>query len=167
MSVSTKAGQEKIETKRINWGHRTIHTEIIINAKPEEVWTVLTDTKNYPKWAKFLKQIDGDIRHQGKIDAYFQFNDKKDNLNKIHHTISVTEGQEFSWSEVFMAGIKDFHRFIVEPTTDGKTRFIQSDEAKGGLAWLLGKSIINLEKKGYPKFNRSLRAEVERRYSNK
>jgi uncharacterized protein YndB with AHSA1/START domain len=163
--MSTISGQEQVKTGRNASGHRTVYTEITIDATPDQVWQVLTDTKNYPNWAKFMVRIDGKIKHNGQIDAYFKPNPNKDKLNKVHHTISVTNGKEFSWSEVFMFGIKDFHRFIVEPTADGKTKFIQSDLVQGGLSWLLGKSIINFEAKNYPIFNKALKAEVERRFS--
>ncbi|MEM6348258.1 MAG: SRPBCC domain-containing protein [Bacteroidota bacterium] len=158
--------QEKVETQKVGFGHRTIYTEIIIDASPEQVWSVLTDTPSYSDWAVFMEQIEGKIKDQGEIIAYFKFNEDKDKLNEIPHIISVTPGREFAWSETFMMGMTDHHRFIVEATADGKTRFIQSDSVSGGIAWLLGKSLINIEEANYPRFNRSLKAEVERRFAN-
>lgn len=161
---SAASGQEKVETKKIKSGHRTIHTEIIINATPEQVWEVLVDTKSYANWAKFMTNIEGEIKNKGEITAFFLTNEKKNKVNSIKHAITVIEGKEFSWSDVFMMGMKDYHRFIVEPTNDGKTRFIQSDLVQGRGARLLGKSVINFEEKNYPIFNKSLKAEVEKRF---
>lgn len=156
-------GQETVKTEKIKASHRTIYTDIIIDATPEQVWTVLTDTENYD-WSVFMTNIDGKICDQCEIDAYFQMNSKKEKITKIHHTISVVDGKEFKWNEVFGFGILDNHRFIVESTADGKTKFIQSDECKGGLTWLLGKKVITIEEENYPRFNKALKAEVEKRY---
>lgn len=157
-------GQEKIETNKIKLGYRTIHTEIIIDAKPEQVWEVLTDTDSYKNWAKFMVNLEGEIIDRAPVSAYFLMNEKRGKIEKMDHIISVRAGTEFSWSDVFMLGMKDHHRFIVEPTSDGKTRFIQSDLVHGGLAWLLAGSVIKFEAKNYPIFNRSLKAEVEKRF---
>ena len=162
--AATANAQERVETGRNAEGHRSVHTEIVIDATPEQVWTVLTDTKSYPQWAVFMEAIEGKIRDQGQITAHFRPNEKKEKVNKVTHTISVTEGKEFSWSETVMMGIKDHHRYIVEPMPNGQTRFIQSDLVKSGMSWLMGNSLIKFEKENYPKFNRSLKAEVERRF---
>ena len=142
MSVST----QKIKTKKVSFGHYIIHTEIMIDATPEQVWSVLIDTTNYPNWAVFMNKIDGEIRDNAEIDAYFVVNEKKQKVNKIRHTIAVAEGKEFSWSEVFMLGMKDYHRFIVEPTSDGKTRFVQSDLVTGGLTFW-AETLLNLKRR--------------------
>ncbi|MEO1418066.1 MAG: SRPBCC domain-containing protein [Bacteroidota bacterium] len=161
----TAQAQETLETKKIKASHRTVYTDIIIDATPEQVWTVLTDTENFAGWGVFLTDIKGTICDNCEIDAIFQLNPSKDKRQTIHHTINVEEGKEFRWSEKFMGGILDYHVFRVESTSDGKTRFIQSDMAKGGMTWLMGKTVIKLEAKNYPRFNRALKAEVEKRYS--
>lgn len=168
MAISTSTvslAQEKVETEKVKAGHRTVHAEIIIDATPQQVWSVLTDTKSYGSWAKFMTKIDGEIKDQGNITVDFTVDEEKQKINQVKHVISATEGKEFAWSEKFMMGMIDNHRFIVEATADGKTRFIQSDEVKGGMAWLFGKSLMKFEMKNYPVFNRSLKAEAEKRFS--
>ena len=61
-------------------------------------------------------------------------------------------------------GVIDRHCFRVEATEDGKTRFIHSDQALGGITWLLGKQFMKGQLGIYPIFNRSLKAKVERRF---
>ncbi len=156
--------EENIKIKRVSFGFKTIHTEIIIDAAPNEVWTVLTDTLSYPEWSRFLVKIDGEIKDQGNIVTHFKVNDKKDKLNVIPHTISVKEGAYFYWSGKMMMGMKDDHRFIVKPYGQGKSKFVQSDIVRGGLSWVFGGWLMNVEKENYPKFNRALKTEVERRY---
>ncbi len=161
MRTSTK---ESMKVAKLTASHRTIYTDIIIDATQEEVWSVLTDTASYKSWAAFLVDIQGEIKDGQKITAIFQTNPKKKKLTTIEHTISVSEGKEFFWAEKGPGGIKDNHHFQVESTGDGKTRFIQSDEIMKGMTWLLGGNLSKMYAEGYQAFNRSLKAEVEQRF---
>lgn len=156
---------ERVEVKKITASHRAIYTDIIIDAGPEQVWSVLTDTASYKKWAAFMVDVQGEIKDGEKITAVFQLNPAKENKNTIDHTISVTEGKEFYWAEKGPGGICDDHHFKVEPLSNGKTRFVQSDEIQKGITWLAGGYLSKVYAKGYQAFNRNLKAEVERRFS--
>lgn len=155
---------EKASTEKLGFSHHTIHTEIMIDASPEQVWSVLADTGNYKKWAAFLVGIKGEIVDGGRITATFQMNPEKDSFNNIEHTITVVDGKEFYWAEKGPGGIRDNHHFRVEPAADGKTRFVQSDEIMGGITWLMGGRLAKTYKEGYQAFNRGLKGEAESRF---
>ena len=38
---------------------KEIKTEILINAAPEKVWSILTNFEKYPDWNPFIKSING------------------------------------------------------------------------------------------------------------
>ncbi|MDP5169922.1 MAG: SRPBCC domain-containing protein [Bacteroidia bacterium] len=157
---------EKVGYEKLKNSHWVAHTEIMIDATPEQVWSVLTDTKSYPDWNEIILKIDGEIVDKGEVDVLFKAGPKaKPQL--FHNFLYVEDGVEFYWSQVQALGIKDRHCFRVEATEDGKTRFIQSDQALGGLTWMLGKVAAKTQLEVYPMFNRSLKAEVERRYPHK
>lgn len=154
---------EKVGSKKLKMSHWVSHTEIIIDATPEQVWSVLTDTESYPNWNEIILKMDGKIEDKGKVDVLFKAGPKaKPQL--FHNTLFVEDGEQFYWSQVQTMGIKDRHCFRVEAMDDGKTKFIQSDQALGGMTWLIGKTAVNIQQTVYPMFNRSLKAEVERRY---
>lgn len=157
---------EKVEYKKISANHRVIHTEIIIEASPKEVWETLIDFDSYPKWASFFVGMEGEIKNNGNVTAYFQ---QKPNAKpiKVKHSIFYQPGKLFGWSEPILLGMKDNHQYIVEKLANGTTKFIQSDEIRGGVTWLLGDYICRLALKGYPAFNKSLKMEVEKRIKNK
>ncbi len=157
---------ERVGYQKLKISHWVSRTEIIIDATPEQVWSVLTDTESYPKWNDVILKMDGKIQDKGQIDVLFKAGPKaKPQL--FHNNLFVKEGVEFYWSQVQAMGIKDRHCFRVEAVEGGKTRFIQSDQALGGLTWLFGKVAVNTQMRVYPMFNRALKAEVERRYSQK
>ncbi|NJK82619.1 MAG: SRPBCC domain-containing protein [Saprospiraceae bacterium] len=157
---------EKVGYEKINHGHWVTHTEIIIDATPEQVWSVLTDTEGYGNWNDIILKIDGKIEDKGKVDVLFKAGPKAKPQLFHHNELHVEEGVEFYWSDVAtpIIGIKDRHCFRVELFEENKTRFIQSDQAKGGLTWLFGKMAEKIQLEVYPIFNRALKAEVERRY---
>ena len=157
--------QESIKVEKLKSSHRTIYTDIIINAKPEQVWDVLADFETYEDWAIFFMGIKGDFRDGGKIDATVQTNVEKNKRRTISHNLKVKNGSYFSWSDPFAMGMVDNHTFRVEATEDGKTRFIQTDGCIKGMTWLLGGGVMKFGKENYPLFNRALKAEVERRFS--
>lgn len=161
----TNSNNENVKVEKLSTSHRTIYTDILIDATPEQVWSVLTDTASYKNWAAFLIDIQGEIKDGGKITAVFQTNPEKKKLNTIEHIIAVEEGKEFYWTEKGPGGITDNHHFKVESAENGKTRFVHSDELKGGMTWLMGGTLTKLYEKGYQTFNRNLKAEVERRFN--
>ncbi len=159
------SSDENIKVEKLSASHRTIYTDIIIDATPQQVWSVLTDTASYKEWAAFLVAIQGEIKDGEKITAVFQTNPKKEKRTTIEHTISVIDGKEFYWAEKGPGGIRDNHHFRVEPTKDGKTRFVQSDEIMKGITWLMGGNLSKMYAEGYTAFNRKLKAEVEQRFN--
>lgn len=46
---------------------KEIKTEILINATPEKVWSILTSFDNYPNWNPFIKSIKGEAKVGNKI----------------------------------------------------------------------------------------------------
>lgn len=150
-------------TEKVGLSHHKIYTDITIGAAPETVWAALTDTANYNRWAAFLVSIEGQITDGATISTAFQIDPKKDKLTKLDHKITVVEGQEFYWAEKGPGGIRDNHHFKVEATSDGKTRFVQSDEIMGGMTFFMGGRLAKMYLDGYQAFNRGLKAEAERR----
>ncbi len=157
---------ENVKVEKIKASHRKIYTDILIDATPEQVWSVLTDTGSYKSWSTFMIDIQGKIREGEKITIVFKVNPKKEKLTTIDHTISVVENSEFYWAEKGPGGIRDNHHFKVTPAEDGKTRFIQSDEIMQGITWLMGGNLSKIYARGYGAFNRNLKTEVERRFKN-
>lgn len=153
----------KAHIKKLKASHYAIHSEVEINATPEQVWAVLTDTASYKDWAAFMVAVEGEITDQKTITAGFQLSPNKDKRVTIDHKIHVTEGQEFYWAEKGPGGICDNHHFQIKPVSSDKTKFLQTDEIMKGLTWLMGWKLSKIYLDGYQAFNLALKQEVERR----
>lgn len=159
---------EESRTTKLGFNHKRYYSHIIIDATPEQVWKVLTDFESYPEWAVLFTKLEGDFRDGGAVEVTFmQDPDKNDKSNKYEHIIKVIDGELFSWSDPFMAGMVDYHVYKIEPYGNGQTKFIQTDDCKGGFSWLLSGQVDKFHEKYYPRYNRALKTEVERRYKSK
>ena len=153
---------EKVKHEKVKSSHHTFYSEIIINATPSEVWAVLTDFDNYT-WSNALKELKGDFRDGGEVEIVYYTDYEKKKTQTYKHIINVIEGKEFSWSDPFEFGMSDHHIYRIEDAGNGKTKFIQIDECKGGATWMFGNMVSKHQLETYPKFNRLLKAEVEKR----
>lgn len=52
-------------------GRKNAHAEIIIEASPKQVWSVLTDFSNVKKWNKVLVPLEGDLQENNTIKYEF------------------------------------------------------------------------------------------------
>mgnify|MGYP005847925209 CR=1 FL=1 len=165
MELKNISPNEKVGFQRLKMGHWISHTEIIIDASPKQVWSVLTDTESYSKWNEIILKMDGKIIDKGKVDVLFKAGPKAKPQLYHHDTLHVEDGVQFYWSDVQTMGIKDRHCFRVEAIEGGKSKFIHSDQVMGGMTLLFGKLASRTQIEVYPLFNRALKAEVERRFS--
>lgn len=162
--VSTiSLAQDSTRITKIKANHRQIHTEIIINGTPEQVWSVLIDQDSINTWSNSFIWFAGGIADSNQIILHVKANpDSK--VRQVKHRIFVKEGEYFGWNDSKTLGASDNHRFILEDLGNGKTRFIQSDEMIGGMTWMMGGMIMKIGNRLYNAFNMELKQEVERRF---
>ena len=54
---------------------KTFHVEMFVAASPAEVWSVLIDTENYPKWNPVFVDVDGEYREGATVRNSVRFPD--------------------------------------------------------------------------------------------
>jgi hypothetical protein len=79
--------------------------------------------------------------------------------------VMADDNREFSWlGKLGIKGIFDgHHHFRIEPTSDGTTRFKQSEEFSGILIPLLWKMLNSKTRAGFEAMNAALKDRVESR----
>lgn len=114
--------------------HATVHTSVVIDAKPADVWATVTDFERMANWSTgTLQGMTGDIKDGGRVMITFIFGNDENgqpNANEIPHTLIYEEGEQFGWSDPFpedIGGGRDNHIYSVEACGD-QTLFVQSDE---------------------------------------
>jgi len=109
-----------------------LHTEIDIDASPEQVWKVLTDRQAYPEWNPFIISSTGELIKGAKITNVLR--DTKGAETKFTPTLLAVEpNKELRWiGKVPPGGIFDGeHSYRLEALPNGRTRLIQEEKFRG------------------------------------
>lgn len=140
-----------------------IFTSIVIDATPNQVWSVLTDFDAYSQWSSTFRGLEGDIRDGGQVNALFPLQDGT--IAEFPHILNYTDGVSFGWSDPILTlpEIIDNHFYTVELCGD-QTNFVQTDEFTGNNENVPAAALANLLLPSYQIFNLELKGEVERRF---
>lgn len=147
----------------INDEEAHVFTSIVIDATPNQVWSVLTDFESYSDWSSTFQGLEGDISNGGEVNALFPLEDGT--IVEFPHSLIFTEGVSFGWSDpvLILPGIVDNHFYTVE-FCGNQTNFVQTDEFIGNNQNVPAIGLANALLPGYQTFNQELKAEVERRF---
>ena len=142
---------------------KEIKTEILINATPEKVWTILTSFENYPAWNPFIKSINGEVKVGNKITVKIEPPEEKGMTFKPKVLIYEIN-KELRWiGYLLFPGLFDGkHKFELIDNGNGTTIFRQSEKFSGILIWLLN---IENTKKGFELMNKKLKELAEKQYA--
>lgn len=141
---------------------KQIETEILINASPEKVWSVLTNFENHPKWNPFIKSITGEKKIGGQLTVFI----KPPGGNGMTFkpvVLSFKENTEFRWKgKLGIPGIFDGeHYFQLVSQGSNRTKFIHGEKFSGILVALMG-AALDKTKEGFELMNKSLKIESEK-----
>jgi len=140
---------------------KEIKTQIVINASPSEVWSVLTDFKRYPDWNPFILHIEGDVKEGSRIKIRIQPSGSKAMTFKPR-VLKMEPNQELRWfGSLICKGLFDGeHCFELIDNHNGTTTFIHSERFSG---IFLGLFHTNNTKIGFELMNNKLKELVEAR----
>ncbi|HWA34557.1 MAG TPA: SRPBCC domain-containing protein [Cyclobacteriaceae bacterium] len=141
---------------------KQIRTEIVIQASPEKVWSILTDFKRYPDWNPFIKSIKGDAVAGTKIFARIE-PPGASGMNFTPRLLVVQKNTELRWlGHLFVPGLFDGeHIFELYENTDGSTTFVQREIFTGILVSLFTKMLDQNTVAGFDQMNRKLKELAE------
>ena len=143
---------------------KEINTEIVIKAKTEEVWAVLTDFDNYQKWNPFIKLIKGQVVVGNRITVRLE-PPGASGMNIRPKVLAFVANKEFRWiGHLLLPGLFDGdHRFELVDNKNGTTTFKQSEKFKGLLIPLFKKLLDINTTNGFRQMNEKLKNIVEQK----
>ena len=108
---------------------KEIKSEILINAMPEKVWSILTDFDKYPNWNPFIKSITGNVLVGNKITARLEPPGAKGMTFKPKVLVFETN-KELRWiGHLLFPGLFDGeHKFELIYNGNGTTTFKQIEK---------------------------------------
>jgi hypothetical protein len=139
-----------------------IRTEILINAQPDKIWTILTDFEKYPSWNPFIKYIKGIVKPNNIIEVRIEPPGAKGMVFKPV-VLAFDNNKELRWlGKLLFSGIFDGeHSFKIIDNKNGTSTFIQSENFKGILVPLFKQQLTNNTTNGFELMNKKLKELAE------
>ncbi|GAB5563373.1 MAG: hypothetical protein Wins2KO_04360 [Winogradskyella sp.] len=137
-------------------GKKSVHHEITINASPEQVWNVLTDTDSYDEWNPVMKLLKGNIKEGNQVT--YQFTQDENNQSEIPSKVKQVIPNKLLNQGGGMPLVLTFdHKYILE-SVDRGTRIVIHEDYKG-----IGVNFWNPKpvELAYAKLNKALKQRVE------
>ncbi|GAB3820888.1 SRPBCC domain-containing protein [Kribbella italica] len=109
-----------------------LHTELEIDATPDQVWTVLTDREHYPDWNPFIISSTGELKAGTTITNVLRDTNGKD-TEFTPELLAVEPGRELRWiGKIGFGGVFDGeHAFRIEPLPNGRSKLVQEEVFRG------------------------------------
>jgi len=141
---------------------KEIKTEILIQASPEKVWTILMDFKNYKHWNPFIKTISGQAETGKNIEVFIAPPEKK-GMALRPKILVVKQNKEFRWKgKLLIPGLFDGeHIFELTDNGNGSTTFIQREVFGGILIPFFTKMLDINTVNGFSQMNQKLKKRAE------
>ena len=133
-----------------------MHTEIVIDATPEEVWAVLIDTERYPEWNPVFVEADGKFQVGTSISNQV-VEPCKDAVVMTANVLAVEPLSHINQSGGIPGIITFDHHYYLEAEGAG-TRVIQHETDMGLYMYFWDSSWVE---PAYASVNEALKAQVE------
>ena len=142
---------------------REIRTEIEIDAPPERVWDVLTDTAAYDAWNPFIRQLEGDLREGSTLKVTMAPPGGRAMTFRPAVT-GLQPRRRFAWlGHLGVRGVFDGeHVHEIEEIGQNRTRYVQRERFTGLLVPLAG-GVLRKTEEGFRRMNLALKQRAEGR----
>ncbi|MEC8429562.1 MAG: SRPBCC domain-containing protein [Pseudomonadota bacterium] len=112
-------------------GKKSVHTERIIEASPEKVWSVLMNTSEYKNWNQVLVPI-SIATHSGELsegaDVIYEFFQEPGSSYKIPSRVKQLIPERMLNQRGGTPGVLTFdHRYILMPQSDNTLLIVHED----------------------------------------
>ena len=141
---------------------KLISVSTVIAAPADLVWQILSDGPAYRRWNPFITQLEGRLA----VGQRLRVRIAPPGGRAMTFRPTVTSAQpahHLAWlGRLGVPGVFDgAHSFTLEPLSDGRTRFTQSETFRGLLAPVMGGVLARTER-GFAAMNEALRTRAER-----
>lgn len=128
-----------------------------IDAPPETVWAILTDTPKYPEWDPYCEKIEGELALGSKIKAFSKLSPGRAFPVKV---TALEPNERMTWTGGMPLGLFTGERtFTLEPR-EGGTHFEMREVFSGPMLRLIGRSIPDMTE-AFADFAKGLKARAE------
>lgn len=116
---------------------RHISATVDLDAPPDRVWAVLTDTAKYSTWNPFITKLGGTLAVGQKLDVRIAPPGGKP-MSFRPTVTDVQPAHRLAWlGHLGFPGLFDgAHTFTLTPIANGRTQLVQAENFSGVLVWI-------------------------------
>lgn len=139
-----------------------ILTEIDIDASASRVWGCLVDFPRFKDWNPLIREVRGDMQPGRRIRVSVRLPGGV-SLTFRPRLLAVRPDRELRWIDrtPIPGLLEGEHWFILEPSEDGRVRFLHGERFRGLASVLFGGLIDRQLRPGYEAMNRTLKEVAE------
>lgn len=135
----------------------TCRVEVMIEAPPPTIWTLLTNAKDFPRWNSTVTSIDGEIRDGERIRIHVPGTSRT-----FTPRISiVAPNARMTWTGGVAPIFKGVRTFELTPRPDGATAFAMQERFAGLMLPLVGRALPDFGPV-FERYGSDLKREAER-----
>lgn len=138
---------------------REYHTDIIIDAPIQNVWTYLTDFPTYPEWNPVLGWMKGDFQVDGRIQMFV-----KPLGRSFYATLKSFKSPEaMAWVGVQVAPwfLSGEHYYRLESLSDTSTQLFHGEYFRGLASVFIKRTTLAEMEETFVQHNQLLKERVE------
>ena len=138
---------------------KTMSAAILIDARPMDVWAVLTDLSRYSEWNPLFREASGEIAVGERITLRSVHPASGRMMTVKPKIVTAEAGVELRWASSLPGIISGDHSFALTPAGGG-TQVVQTESFRGLLVPLSGKTLARAEA-SFAELNEALKKRVE------
>lgn len=136
---------------------KQFHTQRTIAAKPETVWTILTDVAGWPDWDPFCDRVEGHVEPGRSLKVYSKLSPGRAFPIRVTELAQPTR---MVWTGGMPLGLfKGVRTFEITPNGDGSA-FSMTEIFSGPMLVLIGRSLPDMSE-AFDAFSAGLKARAE------
>lgn len=137
---------------------KEVAVSIHIRAAPENLWALLTDARDFPRWNSTILRIDGTIAMGEKIRLIASIAPQRTFKLKI---VEFVPNQRMMWQDGAAPMFKGIRRFTLVPQADKSTDFTMVETFSGLMMPLIAGSLPDF-RPVFEQYAADLKREAER-----
>jgi hypothetical protein len=120
----------------------SFETSTTIEASPERVWEVLSDTSSWPDWDSGVVRVEGELERGSRIKVVSEVNPKRAYPVKV---AELEPARGMKWVGGMPLGLfRGARTYTLTPDGDSRTRFDMREEFSGPLLPLIWRSMPDM-----------------------
>lgn len=135
-----------------------VAVRINIRAKPDRIWALLTNARDFPRWNSTVQSIEGSIALGETIRLKATIAPERTFKLKV---TELTPNQAMVWQDGAAPMFKGVRRYTLTPKSDGTTDFTMSEAFSGLMLPMIAGSLPDFSQ-SFERYAADLKKEAEK-----